>query len=258
MKKKQKEAEREVKRQQIIEAEKDAPPMKNWGDASSDDEEQDKVFKPVADEDISDSDKSDEDVDTNQKSSVVDTVETNGSTMKDVSLASDQKETKAKGAKDKAKGKVINEEEDLDAVLAEFGVAVADVDEKASRTKKKNDKKETEQQEADAPNTAAASTAPAKTKKEKKQEEPQEKKQEEPQGNDATECMDEEAKKKALENLKKKAASKGSSKKGSQTSAQACAAAEAKKKSAKGKGGYFAGGTKEKVATKMPKYQGEQ
>merc|ERR1719235_489838 len=117
LRRKEKEAERQQKIQDKLKEVASKPSVGNWADAS-DDEEDEKLFKPVSD---SESEKS-EDWDAAAED-------------KAAAGADDRKpEAKApagKGKKDKKKGKADADkppDEDLDGLLAEFGVEVTEVE----------------------------------------------------------------------------------------------------------------------------------
>lgn len=208
LKKKEKEAEREQKRQEVLAAALQAPKVSNWGDVSDDDEELDHLFKPVEDKDLSDSEKgddSDEEAEPQRGSGGYAQPASDGA---DRGAPVAKANTKAKGKENKDKA-----EEDLDAVLKEFGVELPDEEKKESSKKSKKKKKEAQEGEDQA--AAPVAKEAARSNADEPADEP-------------APVEDPEAQKAALDALKKKAAKGKTSSKG--TSAQALAAAEAKKK----------------------------
>lgn len=226
LKKKQKEEEREKQRQKILEEAASAPKIGNWGDLSDEDEELDQLFKPVEDEDLTDSEA--EDGESPRHAAVSSDAPTAGSRSEDTKVSEEDTMVKGK-AKGKAKEtKPAAGDEDLDAVLAEFGVEIKDEDSsKASKKKKKNKEEKAAEEQVREPEVKAVANggyAKGKVPEVKKAEAP---KEEAPEAETAAPAQTEEELQAAREALKKKAAAaKSSSKKGNP---QALAAAEAKK-----------------------------
>lgn len=218
LKKKQKEEERERQRQKILEEAASAAKLGNWGDLSDEDEELDQLFKPVGDEDLTDSEDECQNAASPRPASVLSDAPTAGSPSEDTGSMP------ARKGKAKAKGKETKPaDEDLDAVLAEFGVEIKE-ESKTSKKKKKN-KEEKASEEQVREQEAKASSADAKCKPEaKKADVP---KQEQPKAEAAELEQTEEDLKTARDALKKKAVAGKSS--GNKGNPQALAAAEAKK-----------------------------
>lgn len=210
LKKKQKEEERERQRQKILEEAASAPKIGNWGDLSDEDEELDQLFKPVGDEDLTDSDAEIEDGDSPRHAAVSSDAPTAGSPSEDTES---RPTAKAKG---KAKDQKPGGDEDLDAVLAEFGVEIKEESKSSKKKKNKKEEKASEDQAIAQEDKSSKGKAEAKNAEAPKQpiveEEPK-------QTAEEVEAAREALKKKA-------AAGKTSSKKGNP---QALAAAEAKK-----------------------------
>jgi len=237
LRRKEKEAERQQKIQEKMSQVASQPSVGNWADAS-DDEEDERLFRPVSD---SESEKSEEEEPADDWDAA------NEDKPAEREKANENKTTEAAAPKGKSKkkGKADAEkpvEEDLDDLLAEFGVEVAEVETTSKKKKKKAAEAVGDAAPADAVNgkpkpggaeLGEAEKRSAKTKidSEKKADReaarsPSPEAEELAGAEDATPVSREAA----LEALKKKQAAKG--KKGSSTSAVKLAAAEAKARSA--------------------------
>jgi len=259
LRRKEKEVERQAKIQEKL-SQAQTPNVGSWADASDEDEEDEKLFRPVSD---SESSASEDDSKPNTPSASpkqkprgkgypeggepvpelkAEAAAVNGKKA-DIKKPAETPEIKAKSKKDrKAEKAPVKEEEDLDAILADLGLPITEVPDTAAASRRKKKKagaaeaaeegKEEQKPEAKA---EAKSKAKAKAKAEAKKEEVAE---------IAEGAGDEEAtpeeKEAAVEAMRKKMAAKKTSK---TSDAAKCAAAEAKKRTAnqktkKDKSGY--------------------
>eukprot|EP00927_Polykrikos_kofoidii_P008121 TRINITY_DN13363_c0_g1_i1.p1 TRINITY_DN13363_c0_g1~~TRINITY_DN13363_c0_g1_i1.p1 ORF type:complete len:265 (-),score=80.81 TRINITY_DN13363_c0_g1_i1:597-1391(-) len=241
LRRKEKEAERQKKIQEHIQQVSQGPGVSSWADASDEEDEDAKIFKPVSDSESSASE-SDSEVKGDQRGNVDKDKDSSGPAANASDIASkaaaDAKalpKQKKDKKKDSKQAKVPAEEEDLDEVLAEFGINIGAPAEKTEElaASRRRRKKEKESGDGDASTKADSKPTDTGTKNALVSEEAiTGEVAQEGAVNEEPEVVDAEARKSALEALKKK---QGAKKNSSSSSAAKCALAEAKKKASEKK-----------------------
>eukprot|EP00927_Polykrikos_kofoidii_P054544 TRINITY_DN48954_c0_g1_i1.p2 TRINITY_DN48954_c0_g1~~TRINITY_DN48954_c0_g1_i1.p2 ORF type:complete len:260 (-),score=76.63 TRINITY_DN48954_c0_g1_i1:496-1275(-) len=236
IRRKEKEAERQKKIQDHIQQVANAAGVSSWADASDEEEEDAKIFRPVSDSE-SVSSGSEDDFETKQGNIDKD----HGCDKGDKSVDTPKKDVDAKVVTKPKKGKKKDAkqpkdpaaEEDLDEVLAEFGIDLGV--QQQEKTVESNSSRRRKKKERESPEVNSDVIAGAKEVAENgKLEDEQKALEQKDRGCEGEEeqAIGEEQRKAALEALKKK---QGTKKTSTSSSAAKCALAEAKKKASEKK-----------------------
>lgn len=248
IRRKEKEAERQAKIQEKL-SQAQTPQVGSWADASDEDEEDEKLFRPVSDSESSNSDVESKPNTPTASPKQGAKARPKGESPPDAKLsakadaaAKPEAKAKASSKKDRKADKAVKEEEDLDAILADMGLPIAEVPESgaSSRRKKKKDKEQATAEDGTKADKEEKPEAKSKAKAKAKAEAAKEEPKVEETAEDAEDEVTPEAKEAALEAMRKKLGAKKTSK---TSDAAKCAAAEAKKRAAnqktkKDKSGY--------------------